>query len=85
LFGFASRLGEFHPCVNRVIFPGGETLRQTARLYVTTNDGAWFHAEAAGLPTGSGNIIVDAMDSLDNPDDFLVVCGGRPGANAGGL
>jgi hypothetical protein len=72
--------------VNRVIFPGGETLRQTARLYVTTNDGAaWFHAKAAGLPNGSGNIIVEAMDALDNPDDFLVVCGGRPGTNAGGL
>jgi hypothetical protein len=72
--------------INRVIFPGGEEINNTARIYVTTNDGtSWYKAAEAGLPTNSGAEIVDAMDSLDNPDDFLVVCGGTASTNASGV
>ena len=71
---------------NRVIFPGGEQIHNRARIYVTFNDGAsWTKAVAAGLPTTSRQQIVDAVDSLDNPDDFLVVCGGTSGTNKGGI
>jgi hypothetical protein len=72
--------------VSRVIFPGGEELNNTARIYATTNDGtSWYKPAAAGLPGGSGKAIVDAVASLDNPDDFLVVCGGTSGSNAAGI
>ncbi len=73
--------------VNRVIFPGGCELNNTARIYETTNDGTgWFHLAAAGLPTNtSGEEIIDNVDSLDNPDDFLVVLGGNLGSGAGGV
>jgi hypothetical protein len=73
--------------INRVIFPGGCELNNTARIYETTNDGAgWFHLAAAGLPTNTpGEEIVDNIDSLDNPDDFLVAMGGNPGAGGGGV
>jgi hypothetical protein len=73
--------------VNRVIFPGGCELDNTARLYETTNDGAgWFHLAAAGLTTNnSGEEIIDNIDSLDNSDDFLVVLGGNLGSGAGGV
>ena len=73
--------------INRVIFPGGCELNNTARLYATTNDGAsWYHLAAAGLPTNTPDEeIIDNVDSLDNPDDFLVVEGGTLGAGAGGV
>lgn len=73
--------------VNRVIFPGGCQLNNTARIYETTNDGTgWFHLAAAGLPTNTpGEEIIDNVDSLDNPDDFLVVMGGNLGVGAGGV
>ncbi len=73
--------------VTRAIFPGGEEFHNQPRIYVTTNDGtSWYAPAMAGLPTGSnGQIIIDAVDSLDNPDDFLVVCGGYAGTNKGGL
>jgi hypothetical protein len=73
--------------VNRVIFPGGCELNNTARIYATTNDGtSWYHLAAVGLPTNTaGEEIVDNVDSLDNPDDFLVVMGGNLGIGAGGV
>jgi xyloglucan-specific exo-beta-1,4-glucanase len=73
--------------VNRVIFPGGCELDDTTRIYETTNDGTgWFHLAAAGLPTNTpGEDIIDNVDSLDNPDDFLVVVGGNLGAGGGGV
>jgi hypothetical protein len=73
--------------VNRVIFPGGCSLNNTTRLYESTNDGAsWFHLAAVGLPTNiSGVEIVDNIDSLDNPDDFLVLVGGSPAKGVGGV
>ena len=73
--------------INRVIFPGGCELNGTARIYASTNDGAgWYHLAAAGLPTNTpGEEIIDNVDSLDNPDDFLVVMGGNLGTNAGGV
>ncbi|SPE61300.1 exported hypothetical protein [Verrucomicrobia bacterium] len=73
--------------VNRVIFPGGCELNNTTRIYETTNDGtSWFHLAAAGLPVSTpGEEIIDDIDSLDNPDDFLVVVGGNLGAGAGGV
>ncbi len=72
---------------NRVIFPGGTELNNAARLYASTNDGAsWYYPASVGLPTGtSGTVIDDAMDSLDNPDDFLVLVGGNTGVNLGGV
>ncbi len=73
--------------VNRVLFPGGSESSTKARIYATTNDGStWYSPASVGLPTGtSGTQIVEAMDSLDNPDDYLVVCGGTPGTNLGGI
>ncbi|HEX3718368.1 MAG TPA: hypothetical protein VH595_10415 [Verrucomicrobiae bacterium] len=73
--------------VNRVIFPGGCELNNTTRIYETTNDGtSWFHLAARGLPTNtSGEEIIDNIDSLDNPDDFLVVVGGKLGPGGGGV
>ena len=72
--------------INRVIFPGGEEINNTARIYVTTNDGtSWYKMAAAGLPTAGNEAIVDAMDSLDNPDDYLVVCCGTSGSKAAGV
>ncbi|HEV7925579.1 MAG TPA: hypothetical protein VGR14_09495, partial [Verrucomicrobiae bacterium] len=73
--------------VNRVIFPGGCELNNTTRIYETTNDGtSWFHVAAAGLPTNTSGVeIIDNIDSLDNPDDFLVVVGGNLGTGAGGV
>lgn len=73
--------------INRVIFPGGCQLNSTARIYETTNDGTgWFHLAAAGLPTNTpGEEIIDNVDSLDNPDDFLVVVGGNLGVGGGGV
>ncbi len=72
---------------NRVIFAGGSELTSQGRLYATTNDGAsWYLPASVGLPTStSGAVIEDAMDSLDNPDDFLVLIGGNTGVNAGGV
>jgi hypothetical protein len=72
---------------NRVIFPGGGQINNaSAQLYETLDDGAsWFKPAAANLPTATGSQIVDAMDSKDNPDDFLVVCGGVTGAGGGGI
>ena len=73
--------------INRVIFPGGCELNNTARIYETTNDGAgWFHLVAANLPTNTpGEEIIDNVDSLDNPDDFLVAMGGNLGVGGGGV
>jgi len=73
--------------VNRVIFPGGCELDNTSRIYETTNDGtSWFHLAAAGLPTNTSGVeIIDNIDSLDNPDDFLVVVGSNLGIGAGGV
>jgi hypothetical protein len=70
---------------NRVIFPGG-CLNTQARIYANTNDTNWYYPPCVGLPTNvNGAEIVDAIDSLDNPDDFLVVCGGTSGVNLGGI
>ena len=73
--------------MNRVIFPGGCELNNTARIYASTNDGTgWYHLAAANLPTNTpGEEIIDNIDSLDNPNDFLVVMGGNVGAGAGGV
>ncbi len=66
---------------NRVMFPGGSEINNKGRIYASTNDGAsWYYPPCVGLPTNtSGAVIDDAMDSLDNPDDFLVVVGGNTG------
>ena len=73
--------------INRVIFPGGCELNNTTRIYETTNDGTgWFHLAAAGLPTNTPDEeIIDNVDSLDNPNDYLVVVGGNLGTGAGGV
>ncbi len=73
--------------INRVIFPGGCELEGTARIYATTNDGTgWFHMAAAGLPTNTPDEeIIDNVDSLDNPNDFLAVVGGNLGVGGGGV
>ena len=73
--------------INRAIFPGGCELNNTTRIYETTNDGTgWFTLAAAGLPTNTpGEEIIDNVDSLDNPNDYLVVIGGNLGAGAGGV
>lgn len=73
--------------INRVIFPGGCEMNDTARIYESTNDGAgWFKLAAAGLPTNTpGEDIIDNIDSLDNPNDYLVVMGGNLGSGAGGV
>jgi len=73
--------------MNRVIFPGGCELDGTIRLYASTNDGTgWYHLAGAGLPTNTpGEEIIDNIDSLDNPNDFLVVVGGNLGVGAGGV
>ncbi len=72
---------------NRVIFAGWEELNSRPRVYATINDGtSWYNPGAAGLPTGSNNMkIIDAMDSRDNPDDFIVICGSSSGTNMGGV
>jgi hypothetical protein len=71
---------------NRVLFPGGGQITPQAHIYETLNDGAtWFKAPATNLPTTGGQQIVEAVDSLDNPDDILVVCGGITGAGTGGV
>ncbi len=68
--------------VNRVIFPGGEEFGNTARIYVSTNDGtSWSIPAMTGLPTAATYVIVDAIDSLDTPDDYLVVVGGNTGGS----
>ncbi len=73
--------------VNRAIFPGGCELNNSARIYMTTNDGAsWYYPAMAGLATNVSNQeIVDNVDSLDNPDDYLVILGGSAGVGAGGI
>jgi xyloglucan-specific exo-beta-1,4-glucanase len=72
---------------NRVIFPGGGQINnRTANLYESLNDGAtWFKPAGANLPTTDGHQIVEAVDSLDNPNDFLVICGGTTGIASGGV
>jgi hypothetical protein len=76
--------------VNRYIFPGNEEYDNRARIYCTTNDGTnWYYPGMIGLPTNNGGtygqMIVEAVASLDNPDDYLVVCGGTNWTNAGGV
>ncbi len=72
---------------NRVIFPGADEMQGRARLYATTNDGTtWYYPASVGLPTTVGGTAIDsAIDSLDNPDDFLVVVVGNSGTNLGGV
>jgi hypothetical protein len=70
---------------NRVIFPGG-TVGGAPCIYANTNDTNWYSPACVGLPLNNTTAcIVDAIDSFDNPDDFIVVCGGNYGANAGGV
>ncbi len=70
---------------NRVIFAGG-TVGGAPCLYANTNDTHWYSPACVGLPvTNTTAAIVDAIDSLDNPDDFIVVCGGNCGTNSGGI
>lgn len=70
----------------RVIAPGGEQNRNTARIYATRDEGAtWVKLAAAGLPTGGHHQIVDAVASADRADDFLVFAGGKTGHNEGGV
>lgn len=71
---------------SRVICPGGEQGTHRVRLYATSNDGtAWSKLAGTGLPTGNNREIIQAVAALDNPDDFLVLCGGNSGTGAGGV
>ncbi len=72
---------------NRVIFTGGSEQLNECRLFESINDGVtWFYPPMTGLPTTvSGTPIVAAIDSLDNPDDFLVVATGTVGPGKGGV
>ncbi len=73
--------------VNRYIFLGAEEYNNRPRIYATTNDGtSWYYPGMVGLPTNTnGACIVEGVASPDNPDDYLVVCGGPGGTNQGGV
>ncbi len=72
--------------VNRVIFAGQNEGNNKPNLYITSNDGTtWYNPPMNGFPTNSGQGILDAVDSLDNPDDFIVILGGNTGVGAGGV
>lgn len=70
----------------KVLAPGGKQENDTPRLYQSLDRGAtWTKLPIAGLPTASGTAILDAVDSADNPDDFIVHCGGTTGPGQGGV
>ncbi len=72
--------------VNRVIFTGQNEGNNNPNLYITSDDGAsWYSPPLTGLPISFGSGILDAVDSKDAPDDFLVIIGGSSGVNQGGV
>jgi hypothetical protein len=72
--------------VNRAIFTGQNEGNDNPNLYITINDGtSWYSPPLTGLPITNEQGIIDAIDSLDAPDDFLVVIGGNSGTNMGGV
>ena len=79
---FASRLVSSNNGVNRYIFSAGRHSTTGRALYTTTNDGtSWYYPGDGWFADQQPRAMhrIDAVDSLDNPDDFLVVCGGNGG------
>lgn len=70
----------------RIIAPGGEAMKHQARIYISEDKGAtWMKRTPKGWPEASGHTFVDGVVARDNPDELLLLMGGKMGKGKGGL
>jgi hypothetical protein len=71
---------------SKVIAPGGEQSTHRARIYQTTDNGAnWNKLAGTGLPTSNDRELIEAVDSADNANDFIVFTASALTASEGGV
>ena len=71
---------------SKVIAPGGEQSTHRARIYQTTDNGAtWSKLAGTGLPTSNDRELIEAVDSADNANDFIVFTASALTASEGGI
>ncbi len=71
---------------SKAIAPGGEQSTHRARIYQSTDNGAnWSKLAGTGLPTADNREIIEAVDSADNANDFIVFTATALTASEGGV
>ena len=71
---------------SRIIAPGGEAMKHRARIYVSEDKGVtWEKRVPNGWPEAAGHTFVDGVVAKDDPDELLLLMGGKTGEGKGGL